>query len=160
MLRNARMTLAGVFVAAACGAVTVGITWATPSTGLTTTIVAGPTLLGPTRVSSESEINEVEFNTKGISHVYVVHNRIAPGGHTGWHSHPGPSIVSVVSGTATNYREDDPDGTIYQAGSAFVDEGGDHAHIVVNEGTTDLVLVAFQILPLGATRRIDEPAPF
>jgi hypothetical protein len=40
----------------------------------------------------------------------------------------------------------------------FVDEGT-HAHIVVNEGTTDLVLVAFQILPRGAPRRIDEPAP-
>ena len=36
---------------------------------------------------------------------------------------------------------------------------GDHAHIVVNEGDTDLVLVAFQILPVGAPRRIDEPAP-
>jgi hypothetical protein len=28
-----------------------------------------------------------------------------------------------------------------------------------NLGTTDLELVAVQILPLGAMRRIDEPAP-
>jgi len=30
---------------------------------------------------------------------------------------------------------------------------------VVNEGAVDLVLVAFQILPSGAARRIDMPAP-
>jgi hypothetical protein len=30
---------------------------------------------------------------------------------------------------------------------------------MVNEGSTDLELVAFQIIPAGATRRIDEPAP-
>ena len=48
--------------------------------------------------------------------------------------------------------------TLYLA-TAFVDEGGNHAHNIVNEGTTDLVLVAFQVLPQGAPRRIDEPAP-
>ena len=70
------------------------------------------------------------------------------------------SIISVVSGQATEYRNDDPNGVVHAAGTAFVDEGGDHAHIVVNEGTTDLVLVAFQVLPTGAPRRIDVPAPF
>jgi hypothetical protein len=32
-------------------------------------------------------------------------------------------------------------------------------HIIRNEGTADLVLVAFQLIPFGAVRRIDEPAP-
>jgi hypothetical protein len=36
---------------------------------------------------------------------------------------------------------------------------GDGAHIVVNEEDTVLELIAFQILPAGAPRRIDEPAP-
>jgi hypothetical protein len=36
---------------------------------------------------------------------------------------------------------------------------GDHAHIIRNEGATDLVLLACQILPAGAPRRIDEPQP-
>ena len=42
-----------------------------------------------------------QIRTKGESDLYIVSNRIAPGGHTGWHSHPGPSMVIVKSGTAT-----------------------------------------------------------
>jgi quercetin dioxygenase-like cupin family protein len=156
---KSKLMLTGALVACACGGIALGATWVTPPSGLTTTIVAGPTLLGEVDVKSESEINEVEIKTKGVSDVYVVHNRIVPGGHTGWHSHPGPSIVSVVSGQATEYHDDEPIGVVHLAGTAFVDEGGEHAHMVVNEGNTDLVLVAFQIIPRGATRRIDRPAP-
>jgi len=141
------------------GAIAVGIAWATPGVGITTTIISGPVLLEDTHFKSKSELNQVEVKTKGFSDVYVVKNVITPGGHTGWHSHPGPSIVSVVSGTATEYRSDDPEAVVHAAGTAFVDEGGDHAHLIVNEGNTDLVLVAFQVLPLGAMRRIDKPAP-
>ena len=154
-----KLMLAGVLVACAFGGIALGSALATASSGLTTTIIAGPTLLGEMDVKSSSEINEVKIKTKGLSDVYVVHNTLVPGGHTGWHSHPGPSIVSVVSGQATEYHDDDPVGVVHYAGTAFVDEGGEHAHIVVNEGSTDLVLVAFQIIPLGATRRIDRPAP-
>ena len=154
-----KLIVAGAFRACAFGSFAIGLAWATPGVGITTTILAGPTALGAVTVKSESDSNEVEFKTNGSSDVYVVHNRIVPGGHSGWHSHPGPSIVSVVSGTATEYRGDDPDGIVHLAGTAFVDEGGDHAHLVANEGTTDLVLVAFQILPKGAPRRIDVPAP-
>lgn len=153
-----KLLRAGAIVACAFGAVAIGIAWATPGQGISTTIIAGPTLLGRSSVKSESEINEVEFKTKGMSDVYIVFNRIVPGGHTGWHSHPGPSIISVVSGQATEYRDDDSEGIIHRAGTAFVDEGM-HAHLVANEGDVDLVLVAFQILPVGAPRRIDEPAP-
>jgi len=102
----------------------------------------------------------VKIKTEGVSDVYVVYNRIAPGGHTGWHSHPGPSIISVKSGTATEYHGEDPNAAIVHfAGSSFVDDG-QGAHIIRNESTTDILeLVAFQILPSGAQRRIDEPAP-
>ena len=154
-----KLLVAGAFVISAFGGIAAGIAWATAGQGISTTIIAGPTALGEVHVDSRSDINDVKIKTKGLSDVYVVQNRIVPGGHTGWHSHPGPSIVSVVSGTATEYRSDEPDGVVYAAGTAFVDEGGDHAHIIVNEGNTDLVLVAVQILPFGAPRRIDVPAP-
>ena len=160
MNRTSKLTVAGALVAFAFGGIAIGIAWATPGSGITTTIIAGPTQLGEIHLDSESDINDVKIKTKGDSDVWVVHNRIVPGGHTGWHSHPGPSIISVVSGQATEYHSDDPlTPIVHSAGSAFVDEGGDHAHIVVNEGSTDLVLVAFQVLPRGATRRIDVPAP-
>src|SRR5262249_17277020 len=114
---------------------------------------------GGVHIKRVREVKEVDLKTEGISDVYVVQNVILPGGNTGWHSHPGPSIISVVSGTATEYRSDDPDPVVYAAGTAFVDEGGDHAHIIVNQGSDNLVLIAFQILPTGAPRRIEVRAP-
>lgn len=160
MSRTSRLTFAGALVAFAFGGIAIGIAWATAGSGITTTIVSGPTKLGEVHLNSESDVNDVKIKTKGLSDVWVVHNKVVPGGHTGWHSHPGPSIISVVSGTATEYHSDDPTTPIvHTAGTAFIDEGGDHSHIVVNEGSVDLVLVAFQVLPSGATRRIDMPAP-
>ena len=154
-----KVRLAGILVACAVALVTWRFAWATPGSGITTTIVAGPSLLDELHVQSHSDINNVEIKAKGLSDVYVVHNRIVPGGHTGWHSHPGPSIVTVVSGTATEFHGDDPlTPIVHPAGTSFVDDG-DGAHIVRNLGDTDLVLVAFQVLPFGATRRNDEPAP-
>jgi hypothetical protein len=39
-----------------------------------------------------------------------------------------------------------------------VEEAG-RVHRFANEGTTDLELVAFQLIPFDAPRRIDQPAP-
>ena len=94
------------------------------------------------------------------SDVYVVDNVILPGGNTGWHTHPGPSVVSVKSGTATVYMGDDGSCTpaTHPAGTGFVEQTG-HVHIVRNEGSTPLELVAFQIVPTGAARRQDVADP-
>jgi hypothetical protein len=159
MFLKKNLLVAGAVAVCALGALGVGIAWATPGAGITTTIISGPVLMEETDIKTDSELNRVKIKIDGFSDVYVVHNKIVPGGHTGWHSHPGPSIVSVKSGTATEYHSDEPGVPhVHPAGSTFVDDG-EGAHMVVNEGTTDLELVAFQILPLGATRRIDEPAP-
>jgi quercetin dioxygenase-like cupin family protein len=136
-----------------------GVAWATPSSSVTTTILTGPVMLDEIDLKSNTDAHKAMIKTWGASDVYVVHNKIAPGGHTGWHSHPGISFVTVKAGTATEYHGDDP-GTpnVYPAGTGFVEEAGG-VHLIKNEGTTDLELVAFQLLPHGATRRIDEPAP-
>ena len=83
-------------------------------------------------------------------------------GTSGWHSHPGPSIVFVVAGTVTNYSSDDPSCSphVYTAGQSFVDPGGDDEHMLRNEDPTVVAeTIAVQFIPAGATRRIDEPAP-
>ena len=103
---------------------------------------------------------QARISTKGLSDVYVLENRIVPGGSFGWHSHPGPSLVVVKSGALTLYRGDDPTCTpeVVPAGSGFVDDGGD-IHLVRNEGSVDTVVYVTSIVPQGAARRIDEPAP-
>lgn len=96
--------------------------------------------------------------TKGPSDLYVQSNVWQVGGTTGWHTHPGHSLVTVTAGAVTNYHGDDPTctGTVYTVGMTFVDHGGeDHAHLVRNEGFVEARTTAVQLIPAGATRRID-----
>lgn len=86
-----------------------------------------------------------------------------PGAQTGWHRHPGPVFIQVVSGEVTFYEENDPTcmGTVVRAGESYLDVG-EHAHIGRNESgafAQDLVVL---IGPPGlppADFRIDAPDP-
>lgn len=99
--------------------------------------------------------------TKGNSDVYVQSNVWQPGGSTGWHTHPGHSLIIVTAGTVTAYDGDDrrcrP--TAYTQGMGFVDPGGDHVHNLRNEGSVEARTIAVQLIPADATRRIDAPDP-
>lgn len=99
--------------------------------------------------------------TKGSSDVYVQSNVWAPGGSTGWHSHPGHSLIIVTAGTVTDYEGQDPDCKphVYKTGMGFVDPGGDHVHIIRNEGDVEAKTIAVQLIPAGAMRRIDAVDP-
>ena len=65
--------------------------------------------------------------TKGSSDLYVQSNVWQPGGSTGWHTHPGHSLIIVTEGTVTAYEGDDPECKphVYTEGMGFVDPGGD-----------------------------------
>src|SRR5690349_14214945 len=41
---------------------------------------------------------DIKLMTKDTSDVYVTRNAIAAGGQSGWHSHPGPSLITVTVG--------------------------------------------------------------
>lgn len=83
-----------------------------------------------------------------------------PGGHSGWHSHPGPVFIQVVSGTMTFYESDDPTCTpiVKTAGQGYLDAGA-HAHIARNETAAVAQNVVTYFAPPGAALRIDEPNP-
>jgi hypothetical protein len=103
----------------------------------------------------------VRIKTHGVSDGYVVDNVIEPGGTTGWHSHPGPSLIFVVRGAVTNYESDDPKrtGQAYPAGTSFVDQGGRDVHMLRNNGDVVAETIAVQLIPANAPRRIDAAAP-
>jgi quercetin dioxygenase-like cupin family protein len=105
--------------------------------------------------------HQVKIKTKEASDVYVTRNAIAVGGQSGWHTHPGPSLIMVTAGEIMAYEGDDPTctPTRYRAGEGFVDPGDGHVHLLRNESGAPAETVAFQIVPQGATRRIDTPAP-
>lgn len=155
---RSRLVLASLVVVAGI-TVGAGTVLATPPSKVT------PTEYGVGKVSSFGTSGRIgawsaKMNIRGASDLYVLSNRIAPGGSFGWHSHPGPSFVIVKSGTATFYLGADPACKPHRvrAGSVFVDKGL-AVHIVRNEGTVDLVTVVVSFTPRGAERRIDEADP-
>jgi quercetin dioxygenase-like cupin family protein len=149
-----------------------GVSLATNSSGQTTTTLAQATienldLTGQAQVTNDNGREHPDgawrawIKTHGTSDMYVVDNKFVPGGTSGWHSHPGPSIIFVVAGTVTNYATDaDCRPATYSAGSSFVDPGGDDAHMLRNEGTVLAETIAVQVVPHGVNRKIDvTPAP-
>ena len=140
---------------------------ATPPTGVTSTII-GIGRFARIDARAKTDVDpgkatkfwKARIKTKGSSDLHVLQNTIAPGGSFGWHSHPGPSLVIVKSGTATFYLASDPKCRphVVPAGSGFVDQGHD-VHVVRNEGSVDLVTVVVSLVPAGFERRIDEPDP-
>jgi len=155
------------FVVALGAAVYGGIALATNPRDVTT-IPLGQARFDDINATTKTDLNpgastdfwQARINTKGASDLYVLQNTIKPGGTFGWHSHPGPSLVIVKSGTATFYMADDPTCSpqLVTAGQGFVDNGHD-THVVRNEGDVDLVTVVVSFVPAGFARRIDEPAP-
>jgi quercetin dioxygenase-like cupin family protein len=141
-----------------------GTVLATPPSGQsTTTLARAPFEAFKLKAQSDpANVWRAKLKTHGTSDLYVIDNTFAPnGGTSGWHSHPGPSFVFVVSGTITNYMahgrhcmQDE-----YTAGQGFIDEGGDSLHKIVNNGASSARTIAVQFLPAGATRRIDKDEP-
>lgn len=83
-----------------------------------------------------------------------------PGGQSGWHRHPGPVFIQVVSGTMTFYMSDDPACApmVRTAGQGYLD-AGEHPHIARNESGTPAENIVVYLAPQGAALRIDAPDP-
>jgi len=81
-----------------------------------------------------------------------------PHSSTGWHSHPGKTLVVVQSGTFTVYH-DNCHAMTYGPGSSFV-ELPSSIHVGRNETDSNVVLgVVYFGVPIGASPRIDQPQP-
>ena len=82
------------------------------------------------------------INVGDPSRTVDVRYTVQPGAHFPWHSHYGPVIVNIVSGSLTYV----PAGTCvektYSAGESFVDAGHGHVHSAYNPGTQPTVFVA------------------
>jgi quercetin dioxygenase-like cupin family protein len=85
---------------------------------------------------------------------------LGPNGSTGWHSHPGPVVVIIKSGTMTFY-DDTCVLRTYTEGQAFVDSGQGHVHIAKNlDQTKNLTLWATYFdVPIGGAFRINAADP-
>jgi hypothetical protein len=97
--------------------------------------------------------------TQGPSDLYLQSNTWQVGGSTGWHQHPGHSLIVITSGQVTQYHADCIP-QVYGPGTAngptLVDSGNDQ-HLIRNEGTAMATGFSVQLVASGAPRRIDVP---
>src|SRR5215204_1110830 len=153
MKRTALLVAVGVTVLLA---LVVGAALATPPKEATTTPLTRATL-GNFEANSDGIEVESQRTSADIAIAKVV---IEPGGSTGWHHHPGVTLVSIASGTVTEY-DNKCEKTVHKAGEGFV-ESNDAVHVVRNNRNVNAVLYATLIVPTNTTDeglRIDEPKP-
>jgi hypothetical protein len=143
-------------------AVSVGVTMASPPSGVTPTVLARGTYDAFKVRSSPS--SPVDFKAKAKAPIDMVVRRhdYAVGSTTGWHTHPGPVFITVTVGQLTYYERDDPTctGHVVSAGHGFVDNG--RGHIVRNESGQTAQDVSVIIAPVGGAFRgeLDAPSPY
>jgi len=136
----------------------------TMGSGSSSTLLGRATFSDPTdKVFKAKRITgdwHVEIKSKPALDLAVQSIVFQAGGHSGWHSHPGPVFIQVVSGTMTFYESGDPACTpiVRTVGQGYLDLG-EHAHIARNETTAPAQNVVTYFAPPGAALRIDEPNP-
>lgn len=124
---------------------------ATPSSGASGTIVARGLSLEKIKTRGNQPFDVVVQNLT-----------IAPGGTTGWHTHPGSAVAVVTQGTLTIYNamDDSCTGQDYSAGQVYLDPGYGHVHMGRNEGSTPLeITVTYLDVPPGGGVRLDADDP-
>lgn len=114
-------------------------------------------------IGSGQSQHSFEINQKAGNDVVTVQNTFAAGGFSGWHSHPGITVVVVQSGQITIYREDVGGGKCrvhtYSAGQSFVERPGDQQNGVNNGTVPAVVAVTFFNVPHAGSTRIERTNP-
>jgi hypothetical protein len=165
-----RRTAILIALGATAAPVAVGVALATPPSGLTSELLARGAA-GEFRIHEKG--TRLRMDARKPTDLALVKATLAPGGSTGWHGHPGPSMVVVKSGTVTMYEpahdheadEDDDDdrrrGCAVQSfgpGQAFVHPAS--VHNFVNESSATAEFYVAYFVPAGAAPLLrDEPVP-
>jgi hypothetical protein len=114
-------------VAALSGLCTVGVAGASHVTQVDPALVPTGFLAAHNHVAEvpSKPLRRIARAPGGMD-VFVQHVRLPAGTDTGWHTHPGPAIVTVVGGALT--YEDACTRATYGPGTGFVDRGFGHVH--------------------------------
>lgn len=117
-----------------------GVASATPSSGVTATVLA-------------------QWSAGG--HDYVLREiTLQPDGSTGWHWHDGTLYAVIKQGTLTRTMSDCTTTYTHPTGTTLVEESGaGHVHIGRNLDTTPTVLVVLYVNPAGSPLSEDAANP-
>ena len=87
--------------------------------------------------------------------LFIQHVRLGANTATGWHTHPGPALVSVVKGSVI-YEDAEANRCIdatYKAGEGFVDRGFGHVHRAI-AGPEGVDFYVVYLLPRGTENHV------
>ena len=102
---------------------------------------------------------DLKLEAKNPLDVVVRIHDYAINSSTGWHTHPGPVLITVVQGEVTFYEYDDPTctPTVVSAGQGYLDTG--HGHIGINESGQPAKDVTVIFAPVATPFRGELSAP-
>jgi len=110
----------------------------------------------------DKKVWKIELEATRMVEVWTVLFTVQPGGHGGWHTHPGPAVFTVSAGTLTMYEGDDPSCTpqLFPAGTGSIEaDSPAHYHSLRNETDSVAQTIVTFIVPVGASIRTDLPDP-
>jgi hypothetical protein len=140
----------------------VALTTASPASGVTPTLLARGTYDSFKVMANPPNDGLFKAEAKAPIDAIVRRHDYAPNSSTGWHAHPYPVLITVISGSVTFYEYDDSTCTphVVSAGQGYVDSG--HGHIGRNETGQAAVDISVIMAPVGAAFRqeLDAPGPF
>ena len=153
-MKTSRYFLTALLAVLALAAVTTTVSASPPSGQTPSNLVIGR-LAGPIEVDAD----KIQFQTEHATDVAMFTVTYAPGGYSGWHTHPGMVFVVVTSGSVVRTVRCHAPRT-YVAGQSFVESDSQPAGEVRNaSATAAAVLQVTQIVPNGSVRRVEAAPP-
>jgi quercetin dioxygenase-like cupin family protein len=105
---------------------------------------------------AENEDWQLHVRTQGATDFYVQHLVVGPGGYSGWHTHPGLLIGTVVSGSIDFY-DANCQRRSFTTGQVFTEST--EVHAIINTGTVNADLSIAYLIKHNSPRRIEADAP-
>jgi quercetin dioxygenase-like cupin family protein len=97
-----------------------------------------------------------EIQAHGATDFYMQHLVLAPGGYSGWHTHPGILVGTVTAGSIDFYDAKCQKHSV-NVGEVYFEDG--NVHGIANSGTVNADLSIAYLIKHDAPRRLEADAP-
>jgi quercetin dioxygenase-like cupin family protein len=152
MLKLRRTVAFGAIVCGLLGLAAIAL--ATPPSGQQ----VSPAVVGTLRETQRINADKIKFRTQAPVEISTFIITLAPGGLTGWHTHPGVLLATVQSGAVV--RQIGCESRTYSTGEAFIEHGDQPTGQVQNASILEPAAFSVtHIAPPGAPRRQDSEPP-
>lgn len=119
-----------------------------------------PTIIADGKIAKASEIdaNGIEFSSRKNARVIVQTVEFDGGGKSGWHTHPGLTVVTVVDGSVIDRSGCDAP-VVYTKNQSFVEQPNTPGAVDNVSAKVKAHVVATLIVPNGMAPRTNVEAP-